>query len=99
MLAVTLCAMVMQVSGCGGGMIPTPDPHTGNLVSNGVAVGTGQQPFRIVTDAAGRFAFVVNENASGVSIFKINTDGTLTRAGMSFAGSTPVSMAITGSTP
>ena len=74
------------------------DPNTGNLTPNGGIVATGVQPFRIVADAAGKFAFVVNEDA-GVSVFEINSNGTLTAEGITFAGSTPVSITITGSAP
>lgn len=64
----------------------TIDPETGNLTLNATAtypygvVLAGGDPFRIAFDPSGKFVYVTNEN-SGVSIFTVNTDGTLAPAG------------------
>lgn len=58
--------------------------NTGALAPNGT-VGAGGEPFRMVFDASGQFAYVANE-ASAISVYKLNSDGTLTAVGM---GETP----------
>ena len=74
----------------------TIDSSTGNLTPNTPAIiATGEEPFRIVVDPSGEFAYVVNEGGT-VSIYALNSDGTLTAAGTVTNGGTPVSMAITG---
>ena len=76
----------------------TIDSSTGNLSPNNPAtIATGAEPFRIVVDPSGKFAYVVNEGGT-VSIYTLNSDGTLTAAGMVTNSGTPVSMAITGTT-
>jgi 6-phosphogluconolactonase (cycloisomerase 2 family) len=76
----------------------TINPGTGNLTPNTPAIiATGVQPFRILVDPTGKFAYVVNEGGT-VSIYTLNEDGTLTAAGMATNVGTPVSIAITGTT-
>jgi len=58
-------------------------------------VPTGEQPFRIVVDPSGKFAYVTNQNSASISIYTLNKDGTLTAAGTAATGSDPISMAIT----
>jgi len=64
----------------------TIDPGTGNLTPNPSAanpsatIATGTEPFRIDFDPTGKFVYVTNEG-SGVSIYTVNSDGTLTNAG------------------
>jgi len=58
-------------------------------------IATGGQPFPIVGDAAGTFAYVANQNVGVVSIYSINRNGTLTSAGTAVTGSDPVSIALT----
>jgi 6-phosphogluconolactonase len=65
----------------------TIDPNAGNLAlnvsasnSNGV-VAAGAQPFRIAFDRSGKFVYVTNEEGA-VSIYTVNSDGTLASAGM-----------------
>jgi DNA-binding beta-propeller fold protein YncE len=43
-------------------------------------IATGQEPFRIAVDPAGIFAYVANETGS-VSIYALNSNGSLTSAG------------------
>ena len=64
----------------------TIDANTGNLTLNSSStnpagkIATGTQPFRIDFDPSGKFVYVTNEQ-SEVSIYTINSDGTLTAAG------------------
>jgi 6-phosphogluconolactonase len=65
----------------------TIDPNTGNLSLNvttanptGV-IATGTEPFRINFDPTGKFVYVTNEQ-SAASVYTVNSDGTLTSAGM-----------------
>jgi len=65
----------------------TIDPNTGNLTLNSTAsnptatIATGAQPFRIDFDPIGKFVYVTNEG-SATSIYTVNSDGTLTSAGV-----------------
>jgi 6-phosphogluconolactonase (cycloisomerase 2 family) len=65
----------------------TIDPSTGNLTLNSTAtnptatIATGTMPFRIDFYPTEKFLYVTNE-ASTNSIFTVNSDGTLTNAGM-----------------
>ncbi|MGB6973500.1 MAG: beta-propeller fold lactonase family protein [Terracidiphilus sp.] len=76
----------------------TIDPNTGNLTLNATAndpsgtVATGTEPFRIVFDRSGKFVYVVNEQ-SPVTIYTVNSDGTLTATGST--GTSALSVAIT----
>jgi 6-phosphogluconolactonase (cycloisomerase 2 family) len=77
----------------------TIDSGTGNLTPNTPAtIATGAQPWRIAVDPSGKFVYVGNQNSAMVSIYTINTDGTLTATGTAMTGSDPVSVAITGVT-
>jgi 6-phosphogluconolactonase len=64
----------------------TIDPNTGNLSLNATpsnptaTIATGVEPFRIDFDPSGKFVYVTNEG-SAVSIYTVNSDGTLTSAG------------------
>jgi 6-phosphogluconolactonase (cycloisomerase 2 family) len=66
----------------------TIDPTTGNLRLNATAanpsgaIGTGTEPFRITFDPSGKFLYVTNEGGVAASIYTVNSDGTLTSAGM-----------------
>jgi YVTN family beta-propeller protein len=65
----------------------TIDPSTGNLTLNSTAsnptatIATGTMPFRIDFDPTGKFLYVTNEGSAD-SIYTVNSDGTLTNAGM-----------------
>ena len=67
---------------------------TGNLTPNGT-IATGLQPFRMVVDASGNFAYVANENPGSVSIYTLNSNGTLTEAGTVTTAGSALSMAVT----
>lgn len=64
----------------------TIDANTGNLTLNSTTtnptgtITTGTTPFRIAFDPAGKFVYVTNED-SAVSVYTVNSDGTLTNAG------------------
>lgn len=66
----------------------TIDSTTGNLTLNASVanptgtIATGNSPFRITFDPSGKFLYVANEGGVGVSIYTVNSDGTLTSAGM-----------------
>jgi DNA-binding beta-propeller fold protein YncE len=66
----------------------TIDPTTGNLTLNATtanptgAIVTGTEPFRIIFDPSGKFLYVTNEGGVAASIYTVNSDGTLTSAGM-----------------
>jgi 6-phosphogluconolactonase (cycloisomerase 2 family) len=78
----------------------TINPSTGNLTLNSSAtnpagtIGTGAEPFRIVFDPTGKFVYVTNEE-SAVSIFTVNTNGTLTSMGTTGVATGGLSTAIT----
>lgn len=57
------------------------DQQTGALssIGNGI-IPAGSQPFRLVVDAYNQFVYVANEG-SPISIYTINSDGTLTASG------------------
>ena len=57
----------------------TINSSTGVLTANGV-ISTGNEPFRVNFDPSGKFLYVVNE-LSPVSVYTINSNGTLTNAG------------------
>jgi YVTN family beta-propeller protein len=57
----------------------TIDPNTGVLTANGV-ISTGSKPFHVAFDPSGKFLYVVNES-SLVSVYTMNSNGTLTNAG------------------
>ena len=64
----------------------TVDPNTGNLTLNSTAtnptgtIATGMEPFRLDFDPTGKFVYVTNEG-SAASVYKVNSDGTLTNTG------------------
>jgi 6-phosphogluconolactonase (cycloisomerase 2 family) len=60
---------------------------------NGI-IATGNVPFRIVFDPTGKFVYVTNEE-SAVSIYTVNTDGTLTSVGNTGVATGGLSTAIT----
>jgi 6-phosphogluconolactonase len=78
----------------------TIDPSTGNLKLNSTAtnptatVATGTEPFRINFDPTGKFVYVTNEG-SAVSIYTVNSDGTLTSVGATGVATGGLSTAIT----
>jgi 6-phosphogluconolactonase (cycloisomerase 2 family) len=73
------------------------DSGTGDLQPNGT-IATGTQPFQMVVDPLGKFAYVADESGA-VSIYTLNSDGTLTSSGTATTGGIPVSLAVTGSKP
>ena len=72
----------------------TIDPNSGNLTAKGT-IATGSLPFRMVFDPAGKFAYVADEN-SGVSIYLLGTDGSLTFTGAPTPGGNALAVAVTG---
>jgi 6-phosphogluconolactonase (cycloisomerase 2 family) len=78
----------------------TIDPNTGNLTLNKTPahptgfIGTGAEPFRINFEPTGKFVYVTNEQ-SAVSIYTVNSDGTLTAAGTTGVIDGGLSIAIT----
>jgi 6-phosphogluconolactonase len=78
----------------------TIDPNTGSLTLNSTTanptatIATGTDPFRIDFDPTGKFVYVTNEN-SAASIYTVNTDGTLTNAGVTGVATGGLSTAIT----
>jgi 6-phosphogluconolactonase (cycloisomerase 2 family) len=78
----------------------TIDPNTGNLTLNATAanpaatIATGTEPFRIDFDPSGKFVYVTNEQ-SAVSIYTVNSDGTLTGAGTTGVATGGLSTAFT----
>lgn len=68
----------------------TINPTTGALTANGI-ISTGGQPFRVNFDPSGKFLYVVNES-SPVSIYTMNSNGTLTIAGATGAASVQLAM-------
>jgi len=78
----------------------TIDPSTGNLALNSTAsnptatIATGTEPFRIDFDPTGKFVYVTNEG-SAASVYTVNSDGTLTNAGVTGLASGALSTAIT----
>lgn len=81
----------------------TIDPNTGNLTLNSTAtnptatIATGMEPFRIGFDPSGKFVYVTNEQ-SAASVYTVNSDGTLTSAGITGVGAGGLSTAITAIT-
>jgi DNA-binding beta-propeller fold protein YncE len=74
----------------------TIDSTTGLLTPNKpstVTAGNGAYP--IALDAAGGFAYVGNQNANTVSIYKINSKGILASAGLAQTGNDPIAIALT----
>ncbi len=77
----------------------TIDPNSGNLSLNATAanptatIATGTEPFRIGFDPSGKFVYVTNEG-SAVSIYTVNSDGTLTGVGMTGIATGGLSTAI-----
>jgi 6-phosphogluconolactonase (cycloisomerase 2 family) len=74
----------------------TIDDNTGNLIPNSPAtIVTGAQPWRNIVDPSGKFAYGVNENDAAVSVYTINSNGTLSAVGVAVAGNSPFAVAIT----
>ncbi len=71
----------------------TIDSGTGNLSPNGT-VATGTEPFRIDFDPSGKFVHVTNEG-SAVSIYTVNSNGTLASTGTTGVASGALSIAFT----
>jgi len=77
----------------------TIDPNTGSLTLNSTAadptatIATGVEPFRIDFDPTGKFVYVTNED-SATSIYTVNSDGTLTNAGVTGVATGALSTAI-----
>jgi 6-phosphogluconolactonase len=77
----------------------TIDPTTGNLTLNATAsnptatIAAGILPFRIDFDPSGKFVYVTNED-SAASIYTVNSDGTLSNAGVTGVGAGGYSTAI-----
>ena len=69
------------------------DQTTGNLLPNGT-IATGVQPFRIDFDPTGKFVYVTNEQ-SAASIYTVESNGTLTAAGITGTSTGAFSIAIT----
>ena len=78
----------------------TIDPNTGNLTLNSTVtnpkatIATGTEPFRIDFDPTGKFVYVTNEG-SAASIYTVNSNGTLTSAGVTGVATGGLSTAIT----
>jgi 6-phosphogluconolactonase len=76
------------------------DTNTGNLTLDSSAtnptgtIATGSKPFRIDFDATGKFVYVTNEE-SAVSVYTVNSDGTLTSTGTTGVATGGLSTAIT----
>jgi DNA-binding beta-propeller fold protein YncE len=58
-------------------------------------VNRADDKFRMVFDPAGKFAYVADEN-SGVSIYLLGTEGTLTSTGAPTPGGNALAVAVTG---
>jgi 6-phosphogluconolactonase len=71
----------------------TIDSATGNLTPNGT-IAAGTEPFRIDFDPSGKFVYVTNEG-SAVSIYTVNSDGTLASVGTTGSSSGALSIAFT----
>jgi 6-phosphogluconolactonase (cycloisomerase 2 family) len=69
------------------------DQTTGHLLPNGT-IATGVDPFRIDFDPTGRFVYVTNEQ-SAASVYRVNSDGTLTAVGTTGPTTGALSIAIT----
>ena len=78
----------------------TIDQTSGNLTLNATAtnqtgtIATGDIPFRIGFDPTGKYLYVTNEQ-SPASIYTVNSDGTLTSAGVAGPETAGLSIAIT----
>jgi DNA-binding beta-propeller fold protein YncE len=78
----------------------TINSTTGNLTLNTTTanttgtISTGSQPYRINFDPSGLFLYVTNEQ-SAVSIYTVNSDGTLSHAGTTGPATGALSIAIT----
>ncbi len=76
----------------------TINPTTGNLTLNSTptnptaTIATGTAPFRADFDPSGSFLYVTNEQ-SAVSVYTVNSDGTLTNAGTTGAATGDLSTA------
>jgi DNA-binding beta-propeller fold protein YncE len=69
---------------------------TGILAPSAPAtVATGATPFLVVVDAGGNFVYVTNQGDNTVSIYSVNSDGTLTSAGTVATGGEPDVVALT----
>jgi DNA-binding beta-propeller fold protein YncE len=79
----------------------TIDSATGNLTLNATTanptgtIATGTEPFRIDFDPAGNFLYVTNEGGIAVSIYTVNSNGTLAAAGTTGPAAGGLSIAIT----
>jgi 6-phosphogluconolactonase len=60
---------------------------TGSLTPNGIA-GTNGEPFQVVVDPSGKFVYVANEDGP-LSIYTLQSDGTLMTAGSVVTGTSP----------
>lgn len=58
-------------------------------------IATGREPFRIAVDPSGSFAYVANETGS-VSIYALNSNGSLTSAGTAITTGSALSVAVAG---
>jgi 6-phosphogluconolactonase (cycloisomerase 2 family) len=58
--------------------------------------GTGLMPASVTIDSSGTFVYVTNENESpDVSIYQIQSDGTLASIGSASSGTTPIAAVVT----
>lgn len=73
----------------------TIDPTTGNLTQHNT-IPAGTQPFRVTFDPSGKYLYVVNEQ-SAVSIFTVNSDGSLTTVATTGLATGALQLAITPS--
>lgn len=72
----------------------TIDPSTGELTPlSASAVLTGATPFRVTVDPTGKFVYVANESGT-VSIYTINSDGTLMASGLADSPTEALAIAV-----
>jgi 6-phosphogluconolactonase (cycloisomerase 2 family) len=79
----------------GTSVISATDLASTTVGTTTLTVAPGTAPAGIVIDPSGKFAFTANRGSNDVSVFKIETNGILTKVGASQAtGSDPVSITV-----
>jgi 6-phosphogluconolactonase len=72
------------------------DNNTGSLTAIAGTFSTGSAPDSLSVSNDGKYLYAANKNAGSVTVFTINSDGTLTQTSTTNSGTAPTSITTVG---